>query len=168
MLTLDKPSAGFDPAISALRLEAPEDEAFLRRLYASTRAEEMAYVPWTEEQKEAFLNMQFDLQHKHYRTYHPLAEFMIVLFRGEPAGRFYLDRSGEALLLIDIALSPEYRGLGLGSHLLTNLLDEALAASKPVRLHVETSCRAVTLYQRFGFIPVEEQGIRRLMEWTPC
>ena len=33
----------------------PEDEPFLCRLYASTRADEMALVDWDEAQKEAFL-----------------------------------------------------------------------------------------------------------------
>jgi GNAT superfamily N-acetyltransferase len=167
MPTLDRPTSGFHPVASSLRIETPEDEAFLRQLYASTRAEEMAYVPWQYEQKTAFLDMQFDLQHRHYRAYHPQAEFMIVLLEEKPAGRFYLDRNGEAFLLIDIALSPEYRGLGVGSHLLTNLLVEARSASKPVRLQVETSNRAFTLYQRLGFIPLEVQGIRWLMEWMP-
>jgi len=92
---------------------------------------------------------------------------MIILHRGTFAGRFYLDRSGEASLLIDIALSPEYRGLGIESDLLENLLAEANAASKPVRLHVETSNRAFALYQRLGFTPLQVQGIRRLMEWSP-
>ena len=167
MHTIDQPTAGFDPAACTLREETSEDETFLRRLYASTRAEEMAYVPWPDEQKAVFLNMQFDLQRRHYRAYHPQAEFMIVLLGEKPAGRFYLDRGGEALLLIDIALSPEYRGLGVGSHLLENLQAEASVASKPVRLHVETSSHAVKLYQRLGFISKEDQGIRRLMEWTP-
>ena len=167
MHTIDQPTAGFDPAVCTLREETSEDETFLRRLYASTRAEEMAYVPWPDEQKSAFLNMQFDLQRRHYRAHHPQAEFLIVLLGQEPAGRFYLDRTGEVLLLIDIALSPEYRGLGVGIDLLENLLAEANAASKPVRLHVETSNRAFKLYQRLGFTPVEIQGIRWLMEWTP-
>ena len=92
---------------------------------------------------------------------------MIILHRGTFAGRFYLDRTGEVLLLIDIALSPEYRGLGVGIDLLENLLAEANAASKPVRLHVETSNRAFALYQRLGFTPLQVQGIRRLMEWSP-
>ncbi len=167
MHTIDQPTAGFDPAACTLREETSEDETFLRRLYASTRAEEMAYVPWPDEQKAVFLNMQFDLQRRHYQAYHPQAEFMIVLLREKPAGRFYLDRAGEAMLLIDIALSPEYRGLGVGSHLLENLQAEASVASKPVRLHVETSNRAAKLYQRLGFTPLEVAGIRRLMEWTP-
>ncbi|MEC4750558.1 GNAT family N-acetyltransferase [Methylomicrobium sp. Wu6] len=169
MVTLDNPiaSAAFDPAASTLREEHPEDETFLRRLYASTRTEEMACVPWSDEQKTAFLDMQFDLQRAHYRSYHPQGEFKIVLIGPRPAGRFYLDRSGEAFLVIDIALSPEYRGLGVGGHLLENLLAEARVASTPVRLHVEPYGRALRLYQRLGFTPIEVQGIRWLMEWKP-
>jgi GNAT superfamily N-acetyltransferase len=160
-------SAGVDPAPNVLREEMPMDETFLRRQYASTRAEEMAYTPWTDEQKAVFLNMQFDLQRKHYQAYHPQGDFMIVLLGEKPAGRFYLDRSAEAFLLIDIALLPEYRGLGVGGHLLKNLLAEAEAASKSVRLHVETSSRAFKLYRRLEFTPIEVQGLRLLMEWTP-
>jgi ribosomal protein S18 acetylase RimI-like enzyme len=169
MPTLDQPMAfaELDSAARALRMETPEDEAFLHSLYASTRAEEMAYLPWPEEQKAAFLNMQFDLQRRHYRTYYPQGEFLIVLLWEMPAGRFYLDRSGEAFLVIDIALSPEYRRQGLGGHLLESLLDEAESAYKSVRLHVETSIRAFKFYRRLGFTPVEDQGIRWLIEWQP-
>jgi ribosomal protein S18 acetylase RimI-like enzyme len=158
-------SASFPPADLALREEIPSDEVFLRQLYASTRLEEMAHVPWAHEQKTVFLNMQFDLQRRHYRTYHPQGEFMLALLGENPVGRFYLDRSGEAFLLIDIALLPDYRGLGIGSRLLENLLAEAKRTSKPVRLHVETSRRALGWYQRLGFIPLEVQGIRWFMEW---
>lgn len=38
------------------------DEQFLTELYASTRAAEMAIVPWESEQKRAFLKMQFEAQ----------------------------------------------------------------------------------------------------------
>lgn len=34
------------------------DETFLIELYASTRAGEMAIVPWDTEQKQAFLQIQ--------------------------------------------------------------------------------------------------------------
>src|SRR3712207_8583920 len=40
----------------------PSDDEFLLDVYASTRSEELAPVPWTDEQKRAFLRMQFDAQ----------------------------------------------------------------------------------------------------------
>ena len=52
-----------DPLLS-LRPIAPDDEELLFRVYASTRAEELAAVAWTDEQKAAFLRMQFAAQHR--------------------------------------------------------------------------------------------------------
>lgn len=150
-----------------LRTEMPADEAFLRLLYASTRADEMAYVPWTDDQKAAFLNMQFDLQRQSYLAHYAQGQFQIILINSQPAGRFYLDRNGEAYVLIDIALLPHYCGQGVGGQLLATMLSEAAAESKAVRLHVETTNRALKLYLRLGFIRIEDQGIRWLMERKP-
>lgn len=69
----------------AFRPAAEEDEGFLLRIYASTRADEMAVVPWTEPEKAAFLNVQFEAQHKYYQEQFPDAEFKIVEKDGEPA-----------------------------------------------------------------------------------
>jgi hypothetical protein len=41
-----------------LRAATPDDEPFLRRLYATTRANELALVAWTADQKTAFVEMQ--------------------------------------------------------------------------------------------------------------
>lgn len=43
-----------------LRDADPNDAGFLFAVYASTRVEEMALVPWSEEQRQGFLKMQFD------------------------------------------------------------------------------------------------------------
>ena len=66
---------------------------------------------------------------------------------------------------MDIALLPEYRGAGIGTWIMRNLLDEAPGAQKPVTLHVEPYNRAVRLYQRLGFHVVERRGINLFMEW---
>ena len=49
------------PSIT-LRPIGPDDEAFLYRVYASTREEELAPLGWNEAQKTAFLRMQFTAQ----------------------------------------------------------------------------------------------------------
>ena len=61
------------PALTSvtLRCVRVDDEPFLRTLYASTRERELSIVPWPEEQKAAFLTMQFDAQHSYYRTHYP-------------------------------------------------------------------------------------------------
>lgn len=144
-----------------------DDQDFLRRLYHSTRAEEMAVVPWPEEQKRIFLDQQFEAQHTFYMEGFTAAEFSILEAEGEPIGRLYLDRREGEHRLIDIALLPEARGQGLGTKLLEDVLAEAGEAGKKVRIHVERFNPALRLYDRLGFRQIEEQGPYFLMEWTP-
>lgn len=143
------------------------DEPLLRRIYASTRADEMATVPWTEPEKVAFLNVQFEAQHKYYQEVFSNAEFSILEKGGEPIGRLYIDRRADEHRLIDIALLPEFRGKGLGSELMGRVLDEAREAAKMVRIHVEQNNPAMRLYLRLGFEKIEDQGVYYLMEWRP-
>lgn len=150
-----------------LRPMNSKDHEFLFRVYASTRQEELADVPWTAEQKEAFLRSQFDLQHQHYQKYYEDAAFDIILCDGEPAGRLYVHRSPEEIRIVDIALLPEHRGSGIGSRLLHEVLTEADGAGKRVSIHVEQFNRAMRLYERLGFTKQEEVGVYYRMEWSP-
>ena len=127
----------------------------------------MAQVPWTDEQKAEFLRFQFEAQTKFYAENFPRAEFQIVELAGKPIGRLYLDRREDEHRLIDIALLPEHRGSGIGGGLMRDVLDEAAAVGKMVRIHVEANNPAMRLYLRLGFEMVEEQGVYHLMEWRP-
>lgn len=69
----------------------PDDEPFLRRLYASTREEELAPVGWSAAQREAFLSFQFAAQQRHYQSCFPRCEHCLVLLAGEPIGRLYTE-----------------------------------------------------------------------------
>src|SRR5205085_2436977 len=70
----------------AFRTASDADLPFLARLYASTRTEELALADWPEERKAAFLQMQFDAQHAHYRRHYRDTDFLVILRAGEPAG----------------------------------------------------------------------------------
>ena len=74
-----------------------DDLPFLRRVYASTRAEELVMTPWEESEKESFLKMQFEAQHSHYQKHFPHASYQIIEKEGEPIGRLYLDRRPDEL-----------------------------------------------------------------------
>jgi ribosomal protein S18 acetylase RimI-like enzyme len=142
------------------------DLPVLARIYASTRAEELAPVPWSDADKAAFLDMQFRAQHAHYQQHYPEAEWLMTMRGEENIGRLYLDRLPSQHRIIDIAFLPEYRGRGLGEALLRDLLDEAAAAGKPVSIHVEKLNPAMRLYRRLGFVTEEDKGIYDLMRWT--
>ena len=142
------------------------DLPVLARIYASTRAEELAPVPWNETEKAAFLDMQFRAQHAHYRQYYPEADWLMTMRGNENVGRLYLERLPSQHRIIDIAFLPEYRSRGFGEALLRDLLDEAAAAGKPVSIHVEKLNPAMRLYRRLGFVTEEDKGIYDLMRWT--
>jgi ribosomal protein S18 acetylase RimI-like enzyme len=138
----------------------------LFHLYASTRAEEMAMVvDWTDEQKEAFLRMQFQAQHAWYKEHYEGAQLDLILCDGIPAGRLYVHRREAEIRLMDITLLPEHRNSGIGSSLLRELMAEAEAAGKPLTIHVEKYNPAMRLYHRLGFKPIADRGPYDLLEW---
>jgi ribosomal protein S18 acetylase RimI-like enzyme len=149
----------------ALRPVRPDDEDFLFRTYAGTRADEMALVDWSPEQKQAFLQMQFDAQRRSYQMQFPDAKHDVILHGDASAGRLMVDRSEECILVIDIALLPEHRNSGIGSRLLRELQAEAAASDQPLRMHVENFNRARRLYERLGFTKIDEVGFYWLLEW---
>jgi len=151
----------------SFRPELPEDEAFLEKLYASTRAGEMALTGWDAAQQEAFLRQQFQFQTTHYRKHYGDASFRIILRNDAPIGRLYVHFGAQEIRLMDIALLPEHRGAGLGGSILENLLREAAQLGKTVTLHVERFNPALRLYQRLGFRVIEDQQINFYMEWRP-
>jgi ribosomal protein S18 acetylase RimI-like enzyme len=146
------------PVVS-LRPITPEDNPFLARVYASTRQEELAPVPWSEAQKAAFLQMQFDSQAHEYTQNYPGAQFDVILADDLPAGRLYVHRRPQEIRIMDIALLPEYRRLGIGTRLLQNLLVEGRETHRAVSIHVERNNPALNLYQRLGFRLAEDRGV---------
>ena len=150
----------------ALRPETDEDIPFLRRLYASTRAAELELTDWSDAQKLAFTNSQFNFQRQHYRTYYPATEWSVLEDNGMPMGRLYLERRATTLLIIDIALLPQWCGRGLGTALLEWVCAQARVAGKSVTVAVEKNNRAQTLYRRLGFREIADHGVHWDMEWA--
>ena len=151
-----------------LREATREDESFLLELYASTRVEELAGLGWDENQKQMFLKMQFLVRERSFGR----GDHRIVLLNERPVGRLWVDRTGAAIVLRDIAFLPEYRNAGIGTRLLEDLKNEAAALGKPITLHVLTSNPAVRLYERLGFSrsgtdSAYEQAYLE-MKWVPA
>ena len=146
-----------------LRPITEADAPFLRELYGSTRAEELAPVPWSEEQKRAFLDMQFRAQTVHYAQHYGDGEFLMIEEGERPIGRLLLHRTAGEIRIIDISLMPEARGRGIGTKLLHDVLAEADASKRRVSIHVENFNPARRLYERLGFRYVETNGVYHLM-----
>lgn len=155
------------PAIAGVRLRAVEaaDEPFLRALYRDVRSEELAVTGWDQSAKDAFCDSQFALQDRHYREHYPEAALLVIERDGVAVGRLYVDRVGERLQLMDLALVREARGKGLGSGLLAWLLDWARREGRDVGLYVEAGNPARRLYLRSGFADDSVEGPYLGMRW---
>jgi ribosomal protein S18 acetylase RimI-like enzyme len=89
----------------------------------------------------------------------------VIELDGERAGRLYVHRGEEDIRIMDIALAPAYRGRGIGTALLEELMAEARSSGRSLSIHVELQNPARSLYDRLGFVPVGEHGVYVLMEW---
>ncbi len=150
-----------------LREETAEDQLFLLEVYASTRAQEMALVPWSDEQREAFVRSQFEAQHSYYQAQFPDASYQVIMVDGGRAGRVYVLRESEAIRILDITLLPQHRNLGIGTSLIREILAEGDQAGKPVNIWVENFNPSLELFERLGFVRVQEDGFNCLMEYRP-
>jgi len=151
-----------------LRPVTAADDDFIFNCYASTRAQELAQVPWSPEQKEAFVRMQYTAQKHHYAAEAPQANHDIIYVGSTPVGRIYLHHREDSLHILDITLLPQHRNQGTGSLLLRRLLDEAGKAGKPVTIYVESFNPSLRLFERLGFRKDHEKGFHLLMKWQPA
>jgi len=165
----EKIDAQFEEGLDALRCRAqlPEDESFLRNVYASTRQDELNLTNWNPEQRKTFLDFQFKAMREGYARQFPQGEFSVIMLAERRIGLMVVDRPENELRLVDIALLPEVRGRGIGSYYLKKLASEAALAQKPLRLHVLKGSRPWHLYERLGFVKIEETGPYEHLEWRP-
>ncbi len=143
------------------------DNDFLFELFSSTREDELSVVPWNNEQKDAFLRMQFDAQSRHYSSAFPDMDYKIILIDGNRAGRLLTVMLPGDLHVIDIAILPSYRNLRIGTMLLRDLMSQAEMGNIVLSLYVEIYNRARTLYKRLGFVEVKIENIYTRMEYRP-
>jgi GNAT superfamily N-acetyltransferase len=149
-----------------LRPATGSDEPFLRALFRSTRETLLQAMPLDESQREFLCDMQFRAQEAGYRAAYPQAEHLVVCDeKGDPIGRLTRAWCADALVLVDIALVPQARGIGIGTSLVAALQDEARARGAPLSLSVEASSPALRLYRRMGFEATGDDGMRFHMRW---
>lgn len=169
----ERPDRMQTPALLAergfsLRALHDGDLPWLRDLYATTRADEMAPVPWPEIAKRSFLDQQFALQHQHYMQHFGDADFLAIEQAGHgPVGRYYLQRVAPDHLIVDICVFPALRGSGAGGALIRESQQNAAALGCGMSLHVmRLNLKAKRLYERLGFVAAGEEGSHLRMRWA--
>ena len=134
--------------ISLRPVEKPADEEFLIALYHTTR-DDIEQAPIDEEQKRSLSLMQYTAQRHHYETNHSNSNHDIILFDGKSVGRLWTARYETEIIVVDIALLPEYRNLGIGTVLMRSLFDEAEQTGRVLHFHVlKMNANAIRFYER--------------------
>jgi GNAT superfamily N-acetyltransferase len=106
--------------------------------------------------REPFLAHQFEAQRIGYADMFPGSEHEVIMLAERPVGRIWVDWSADACLIVDLALRPEHRGQGIGTHVVEEVLARADRAGLPVRAHVERmNGPGLAFWLRLGF---EETG----------
>jgi ribosomal protein S18 acetylase RimI-like enzyme len=144
-----------------------DDESFLLDLFYEARADEFLPLGLPKSALEQLLSMQFRAQAVGYASQFPNADDKVVWSDGSRVGRLLVDRTGSAIQLVDIALLSTFRGQGLGTRLIEELISEGKSRGVPLRLHVRGSNPAARLYERLGFVATGGDGLNIAMEILP-
>jgi GNAT superfamily N-acetyltransferase len=90
----------------------------------------------------------------------------VVVVEGQDVGAVSVEPRPHELVVADIELLPAWRGRGLGTVILTELVRQAHQAGLPVALQVLRVNPAQRLYQRLGFRVVGETRTHVQMRTT--
>jgi len=148
-----------------MRPVMPEDHDFMLSLYDSTR-DDLDIAGLDPIQRQQLVRMQFMAKAAQYRQTYPKAEDNVVMSETRPVGRMMVNRADREITLVDVALLPEYRNLGIGTKLVRALTDEASRLGKIVRLRVLEGNAAIRVYERLGFARTNDDGTYLEMKWT--
>jgi len=150
------------------RKAVPEDDSFLLDLFRQVRGDELALTGLPPAQLDMLLQMQCRAQGSGYRSQYPDSDHEIVLVDGVPAGRIWVDRSPDGFVLVDISLLRAYRNRGIGTALVTGLIEEARAAGAAVLCSVAlTNQGSLRFHQRLGFAITGQDEIYYDLELKP-
>jgi ribosomal protein S18 acetylase RimI-like enzyme len=151
------------------RPETETDADFLFSLFQSVKEPEMAAMPADMRTKRQLLCMQFRAMTQSYHAVFPGAQYDIVLLNGEPIGRLILNLIPARAHVIYVALLPKMRNRGIGTALMTAILDEPRRHGAVCEAQVAIGNMAsLRLWRRLGFIERERDETDVVVEWRPA
>ena len=132
-----------------LRPTTPADNEFCFQLHKAAMGESIAAIwGWDEQRQRA----------SHTRKFNP-GHWQIITAGGIDVGMIDVEYRPAEIYLSRIEIHPDYQGRGIGTRLLSALLDEARHRGQDLVLDVFTiNKRARALYQRLGMTEVAPHG----------
>jgi ribosomal protein S18 acetylase RimI-like enzyme len=160
-----------------LRVASGRDEPWLKQLFAVGQPALAALALLPGGMGEALLTMQFAARQAHFHAHWPQAVQRVIHLQAadEPreatpwpaVGALWADDGSQGIHVLDIAVLPQWRGQGVGTRCLQDLLAAAAHRQLPVTLQVALDNPARRLYERLGFVPTGADGVNLQMIRRP-
>jgi ribosomal protein S18 acetylase RimI-like enzyme len=133
----------------ALRPATPADSEFCYQLHKAAMGGYITAIwGWDEQVQRGF----------HARAFNP-GRWQIITADGADAGMLDVEYRPAEIYLSRIEICPRYQGHGIGTRLISALIDEATQKGQDLVLDVLTvNHRAQALYQRLGMTEVARHG----------
>ena len=116
---------------------------------------EAVYGPWDE-----------SWQRRHFERTTDVFSHIVLELDSASIGCLFVEEDDSSLLLHRILLLPEFQNQGLGSAVVSEILEAARRSRRSVRLQVFRGNPARRLYQRLGFSVVGESDTHVMMEYA--
>lgn len=143
---------GTDTQIS-FRPAQDSDADFLYALHVATMRD---YVDQTWGWDDAVQETMFR------KNYIP-AEIQIITLDGKDVGMTSLEERKEDIFLRVIEIHPSYQRQNLGTTIIQKIINDAIYKMKPIYLRVLRVNPAKRLYERLGFLVIEETKTHYIM-----
>jgi ribosomal protein S18 acetylase RimI-like enzyme len=151
--------SGYDSTFTMIRFRpaTADDTEFLWHVQRSALGPYvLAQFGTSELQQRAYFDEHFEIT-KH----------LIVALGGDDVGLLSWENRGTHIYLENIAILPDHQSQGIGTTLITGVLEEAETQRLGVRLQVlKPNVRAQALYKRLGFNEAGESETHVLMQWN--
>jgi len=141
-----------------LRPATLDDKEFLWRLHRETMRQ---YVDQTWGWEDSWQRQRFE------ENFNPTS-IQIIECERQPVGLMRLERRDDEIFLSLIEIAPEFQNRGIGSQLIRELFRECDSTRRPMRLFVLKVNPARRLYERLGFVCVEETATHYIMNRPPA
>ena len=138
----------------ALRRATPADSEFCFQLHKAAMGDYVAAIwGWDEQRQRDF----------HARSFNP-GRWQIITAAGTDIGMIDVEYRPAEIYLSRIEIHPSYQGDGIGTRLISALIDEATHKGQDLVLEVLTvNRRAQALYRRLGMTEVATHGVKITM-----
>ncbi len=150
-----------------MRSSVAEDSGFLLELYASASQDELDTIGWNLASQRTFVIMQAQTREWDLLRRHPHLDRLTICVDDVPVGRMLVDISETVVHLVDVCLLPAWRGRGIGTRLVQDMLEEAVIAQLPVKVRVPKDSRVAAACERVNFTDPLDCGTEWLLTWTP-